>query len=123
MRRLQRVNALIKKEVSHSVEKYTLDHNMGFITITGAEVSSSLRNAKIFFTVHNSEYIASALELLNNVKGLVQKHLAQRIRLKYTPKLSFIYDDTLERYQRIEGLLSSIEKKDEKNNDEEGIVK
>lgn len=114
MKRLQRVNALIKKEVSRSVEKYALDHNLDFITITGAEVSSNLRDAKIFFTVHNTEYIASALETLNNAKKFLQKHLAERIRLKYTPKLIFIYDDVFERYERIEGLLASIEKERER---------
>ncbi len=110
MKRLQRVNALIKKEVSRTVERYVLDHNIGFITITRAEVSSNLRDAKIFFTVHNLEYIASAQNALNNGKRLIQKSVAERIRLKYTPRLNFIYDDGLEKYEKIEGLLASIEK-------------
>ena len=109
MRRLERVNALIKKEVSKTVERYVLDHNMDFITITRAEVSSNLRSAKIFFTVHNTSYIPSALDALNQGKKVIQKWVAERIRLKYMPKLNFIYDDTLDAYERIDELLKDAE--------------
>jgi len=83
---------------------------MEFITITRAEVSSNLKDAKIFFTVHNPEYIASAHDDLNNGRKFIQKLVAKRIRLKYTPRLNFVYDDGLEKYEKIEGLLASIEK-------------
>jgi len=104
-RRIERVNSLLKREISFIVEKEMKDPRLGFITITHVECSRDLRHAKVYFNFHTSEETSVVEIILNRASGYIQGKLGERIRLRYTPKLEFIYDDTLERMERIDRLL------------------
>ncbi len=104
-RRIERVNSLLKKEISFIVEREMKDPRLGFITITHVECSKDLRHAKVYFNFHTSEETSVVEIILNRANGYIQGKLGERIRLRYTPKLEFIYDDTLERMERIDRLL------------------
>jgi ribosome-binding factor A len=108
MRRIERVNSLIMQEVSLVLERDINDPRLGFVTITRAEVSSDLRRAKVFFTVHSEANITPTLEVLNHARGFIQRVIGERISLRYTPKLTFFYDDTLERFERLENILHLV---------------
>ena len=104
-RRIERVNSLLKREISFIMEREIKDPRIGFITITHVECSKDLKHARVFFNMHPDEEIRVAEDILNHARGYIQGKLGERIRLRYTPKLEFIYDDTLERMDRIEKLL------------------
>jgi len=116
LRRKERVEDQIKKEVSQIIDQNLKDPRAGFITITSVELSPDLRFAKIFFTVlgENKEREDSEKALSSATKYIQQK-IASRVRLKYTPQIVFRYDNTLERALRIEKLLSKIEDENRKD--------
>ncbi|MCD6277720.1 30S ribosome-binding factor RbfA [candidate division WOR-3 bacterium] len=104
-RRIERVNSLLKREISFIVEREMKDPRLGFITITHVECSRDLRHAKVYFNFHTTEDTSVVEIILNRASGYIQGKLGERTRLRYTPKLEFIYDDTLERMERIDRLL------------------
>ena len=108
-RRMQRVCELVKQQVSELVQQLNLV-DCGFITITAAEISADLKEGKIFVSVLGStEQKQRALASLERQHGSIQHNLAQRIVLKYTPRLRFYLDETEAHAQRIERLLDELE--------------
>ncbi len=113
--RIRRVSELIKQEVSEIVRRDVASGDIGFITITGAEVASDLKTARVYFSMigpkSNRE---AARQLLQRHRAHIQHELGKQIVLKYLPHLEFVYDESLERGDRLLHLLDEIEKENEK---------
>jgi len=96
-RRCQRVGELLKEEISGIIENELKDCSVGFVTLTNVKVSSDLRYAKVYFSVLGEEsQRQAAIKGLGRAKSFIQAQLGRRIRLRYTPKISFIFDDSIE---------------------------
>jgi ribosome-binding factor A len=107
--RIERVSELVKRAVSEIVQELNLT-NCGFITITAAEISPDLKDGRIYLSVIGStEQKQRALDVLDRQHGHIQRELAHRIVLKYTPRLKFILDETETRAIHIEHLLNELE--------------
>jgi len=107
--RIERVSELVKREVSEVVLGLNLT-DCGFITITAAEVSPDLKDGRIYLSVIGSaEQKQRALDVLERQHGHIQRELAHRIVLKYTPRLKFVLDETEARASHIEHLLDELE--------------
>ncbi len=116
--RPERLAEIIKKEVSDMVRDELKDPRIGFVTITGVEVSTDLRYAKIFFSVLGSEDEARAsLEALNRARGYVRSELGRRIRLRYAPEISFKLDPSIQRGIRVMELLKDVKERGAAGND------
>ncbi|MBE3585623.1 MULTISPECIES: 30S ribosome-binding factor RbfA [Desulfofundulus] len=116
--RPERLAEIIKKEVSDMVRDELKDPRIGFVTITGVEVSTDLRYAKIFFSVLGSEEEARAsLEALNRARGYVRSELARRIRLRHAPEISFKLDPSIQRGIRVMELLKDVKERGAAGND------
>lgn len=106
--RLERVSQLIRDEISSILRRDIHDPLIGFVTITDVRVSPDLRHAKVFFSVLGTDE-----QVKDSIKGVLRarKHinalLAERLDLRYIPKLHFQYDETAARAQRMEQLLNS----------------
>jgi ribosome-binding factor A len=85
----------------------------GFVTVTGAKMSPDLREATVYVSIH-----ADAAEQERTFEGLVaaapylQREAARHLRLRLTPHLRFVYDESVERGDRIERLLKEARAKD-----------
>lgn len=107
--RPSRVAEEIKKEVSTIISREIKDPRVGFITVTGVEVSNDLRYAKIFVSVlGGKEEEELTLAALNRAKGLVRSEIGKRIRLRFAPEITFVIDQSLDRGDRIRELLSQV---------------
>jgi ribosome-binding factor A len=107
--RIERVSELVKRVVSEIVQELNLT-NCGFITITAAEISPDLKDGRIYLSVIGStEQKQRALDALDRQHGHIQRELAHRIVLKYTPRLKFVLDETETRATHIEHLLNELE--------------
>ncbi|RKO66324.1 30S ribosome-binding factor RbfA [Desulfofundulus salinus] len=110
--RPERLAEIIKKEVSDMLRDELKDPRIGFVTITGVEVSPDLRYARIFFSVLGSEEEAKAsLEALNRARGYVRSELGRRIRLRYAPEISFKLDPSIQRGIRVMELLHDVKER------------
>jgi ribosome-binding factor A len=109
--RIRRVSELIKQEVSEIVRRDVSTGNVGFITVTGAEVAADLKTARVYVSMIGPKANrGAAIALLQRQRAHIQHELGRRIVLKYTPHLEFVYDDSLERGDRLLQIMDEIDK-------------
>jgi len=109
-RRLRRVNEAIREVVSQAVETEVRDPRLGFVTVTGVETAPDLRSAKVFVSVLGDEtHRSESLVALRASHGVLQSAVASRLRMKRTPRLEFVYDETPDRALHIHELREAEE--------------
>jgi ribosome-binding factor A len=85
------------------------DRRVGFVTVTGVQVSPDLRHAKVFVSLMGSESEKKeSLEALNRANGWIRHELGQRIRMKFLPEVVFLTDTSQEYGERIDRLIDEI---------------
>ncbi len=111
--RMTRLNALLQRELGQLVEVYVAPQlPQALITITGVRVASNLREALVFFSVYgraSEDLSEKALAVFLKKRVPLQRALADRVVLKYTPVLRFKYDPTPARADRVMGILSELQ--------------
>src|SRR5687768_12372693 len=104
--RMRRVNEVVREVISGAIATELQDPRIGFVTVTAVDTSPDLRSARVFVSVLGDEEERDAtLAGLRSSHGLLQAAIAAEVRLKRTPTLSFHYDETFERADRITRLL------------------
>ncbi|WJH33296.1 30S ribosome-binding factor RbfA [Paenibacillus aurantius] len=107
--RTGRVGEQIKKELSLIIQTEFKDPRIGFLTITGVEVTNDLSQAKVYLSVLGSEeQKEETLKALARGTGFIRSELGKRIRLRVVPKLLWKFDTSIEYGSRIEGLLGQL---------------
>lgn len=107
--RARRVGEQIQKEISALLVKGLKDPRIGFVTITGVEVTPDLHLARVFFTVMGDEAARKNSEQgLKSSVPFLRRELGRRLRMRYVPDLLFQYDSSLEYGNRIESLIRGI---------------
>ena len=85
------------------------DRRIGFVTVTGVDLSPDLRHAKVFISAMGSEREKrETLDALNHASGWIRHELGQRIRMKFLPEIVFRTDTSLDYGERIDRLLEDI---------------
>ena len=111
--RLQRIADQIGEEISGLLLKGLKDPRIGFVTITGVEVSRDLSQAFVFFSSPGTEQEREqSREGLQSAAGFIRTTLRKRLHLKIIPELSFRYDQSFDTGDRIERLLSEVRKQE-----------
>lgn len=106
-RRTERIAALIQTVLGDLVQKKLKDPRLGFVTVTGVDVTPDLKFARVFYTVLGKEK-QSTQRALENAAGFLQHEIAEELKLRFTPKLSFHFDVALEEGMRIEKILGEL---------------
>jgi len=113
MSRHDKLTEAIKKEVSCILHDEIKDPRLGFVTITKVELTPNYRYAKVFFSVLGQEQdCKKTKEALDSALGFIRRLIAQRIRLRFAPEISFKEDKSSEYSFRIQEILEEIKKKD-----------
>src|SRR5512135_2194951 len=108
-RRPQRVALEIQHEISLILSRDMKDRRIGFVTVTGVELSPDLRHARVFVSSMGGEAEKKAnLQTLNHAAGWIRHELGQRIRMKFLPEIVFYADNSQEYGDRIDRLLSEL---------------
>lgn len=110
-RRVARVAALIKREVSQMLLSEIKDDRVGagMVSVTDVEVSGDLQHAKIFVSIYGTEEAKiETMEGLESSASYVRKELGSRMQLRRTPTVKFLEDRSLERGDNILNLLDKI---------------
>ncbi|MFA6357652.1 MAG: 30S ribosome-binding factor RbfA [Candidatus Omnitrophota bacterium] len=109
MPRRERVEEAIKKEVSLIIHDQLKDPRIGFVTITKVELSTDLRNAKIFYSVLGKEEDHKKTKTaLDSALGFIRSLVAQRINMRFATELMFQEDHSTEYSVKIEELLNEV---------------
>jgi ribosome-binding factor A len=109
-RRSERTSRLIQREISGLLEREVNDPRLSMlISVTEVSLSPDLRHAKVFVsTLGNEINKEDMLAGFNNASGFLRRELASHLKLKYTPQLSFHYDDSIERGARLLKLIGQV---------------
>jgi ribosome-binding factor A len=85
----------------------------GFITLTGAKMSPDLKEITVYLSIHAAEAERErTLEGLRAAATFLQREVSRNLKLRWTPHLRFVYDESVERGDRIERLLKEAREKD-----------
>ncbi len=107
--RAERLAEVIRAEASEIILQGLNDPRIGFVSITGVEVSHDLRHAKIFVSVFgDAETKQRTMEGLERATGHVRSELGRRLSIRFTPGILFRLDDSIERGTRIASLLLEV---------------
>ena len=104
--RMRRVNEAMREILSARIAKGLKDPRIGFVTVTAVETSPDLYHARVFVSVlGGEEERAATLAGLASSHGYLQALIGGELRMKRTPTLEFVYDDSVDRGMRISRLL------------------
>ncbi|MEE8410089.1 MAG: 30S ribosome-binding factor RbfA [Myxococcota bacterium] len=108
-KRTHRVGQLIQQELGRLLVDGVNDPRVGFATITEVRASPDLRWARVYVSVYGSdEQRHETLAGLDAAAGYLKRELGRRLSMKYTPTLSFTFDDSLDRADRLDQVLGAI---------------
>ena len=104
--RMRRVNEAVREVLSGRLAEGLKDPRIGFVTVTAVETSPDLRHARVFVSVLGDDADRDrTLAGLASSHGLLQAEIARELRMKRTPTLEFVYDESIDRGMRISELL------------------
>jgi ribosome-binding factor A len=109
--RSHRLAEELKNEISAIITQELRDPRVGFATVTEVKVSPDLRHARVSISVFGSpEEKQQTLDALASASGFIRRQIGSRIKLRYTPELSFDYDQSVEQGDRMLRLIEEIKK-------------
>jgi ribosome-binding factor A len=104
--RMRRVDEAMREVLSGAITSELKDPRVGFVTVTSVDTAPDLRHARVYVSVLGTDSVRRrSLDGLRSAHGFLQRRVADELRLKHTPTLDFVYDDTLDRAVRIGELL------------------
>ena len=108
-RRPKRLALQIQHEIGSMLVRDLKDRRIGFVTITGVDLSPDLRHARVFVsTMGTEEEKDASMKALSHAAGWIRHELGQRIRMKFLPEIVFVPDTSQEYGERIDQLLDRI---------------
>ena len=119
-RRTDRLGEEFREEIARMIGAKLKDPRIGFVTVTRVEIGTDLRQARVFVGVLGT--IADrdkTMEGLRQAAGFMRRELGQKLRLRHTPELTFVYDEGLEAHDRIARLLAEVHTADARARDDE----
>ena len=112
--RVEKVQELMKQEISQIILRELKDPRIGFVTVTSVECTGDLREAKVYVSLMGNESQVNACwSGLHSSLGFIRREIGKRIRLRVTPELSFALDKSLDYSAHIQELLLKIKAEDE----------
>ena len=111
-KRSARVGDQMVHEIADILMRKIKDPRIGFVTVTGVDVSDDLRNAKVFVSVYGGSK-EDTLKGLDSASSFIRSELGRRMRLRLVPELIFRFDETVERGAHMMEIFESIKKEKE----------
>ena len=103
----------MKRHLNEILKREVKDKKVGFITITGCEVTNDLSFCTVYYTVYGSDFNErDAAAALDRAKGFIRSELAKRMTLRKMPDLIFKIDESTKYGNKIDAMLAELNKKD-----------
>jgi ribosome-binding factor A len=107
--RPDRVADQIRSELAELLAREVHDPGIGFVTLTRVQISADLQQARVYYTALGDEKTRQkSSRALERAAAFLRRQIGARLRLKRTPELHFIYDESIEGQDRIQQLLNEI---------------
>ena len=117
--RVEKLQELMKQEISQIILQELKDPRIGFVTVTQVAVTGDLREAKVYVSLMgNEKQVEDCWKGLQSSLGYIRREIGQRIRLRFTPEISFALDKSLDYSAHIQELLLKVQKESEQKEEE-----
>jgi len=114
-RRLERVNELLKHEIGEIIRRQFNIADTGLVSVNAVETSGDLRSAKVFISILGKpDQQKLALRMIEEKRVFIQSQIGRTVVLKYTPTLTFLVDDKIEKANRVLQIIDEIEREESK---------
>jgi ribosome-binding factor A len=119
--RASRVGDQIREEIADLLAREVHDPGVGFLTITRVEVTADLQIARAFYTtMGDAKARQQSARALERATPFLRRQLGRRLRLRRIPELQFLFDESVERQDRIERILQEIQAERSQNTSSDG---
>lgn len=115
--RIQRIEELIQTAIAEILQQHAEELKIGIVTVTGVTVAQDFSHAKIFVSVLDEANAEQIIHTLNESNKNFRYELAHSVKMRVTPELRFVYDDSSVRGSRISSLINDA-LKNESSRDE-----
>lgn len=117
--RMNRIAEQVQTELGNLLFRKAHDPRFQNVSITAVNVSPDMANANVYVSFLNDAEIKPILKALNKAAGFFRSELAHTLNLKKTPKLFFIYDQSIQKGGQLSSLINESIRKAEKKNDDD----
>lgn len=111
--KIERLNHAFQEQISMIIMREIKDEEIKFVTITGVETTQDLSFAKVYYTVLDETKKETTADALKKASPFIRSKLCERVDIRHTPELKFIYDTSIEYGNHIEKVLESLKKQNE----------
>jgi ribosome-binding factor A len=112
-KRTERVASLLQMELSNLILERVKDPRLGFVTVTHVKITPDLKSAVVFVSIMGEKKKKEeSLKVLERAAGFLQHEVGLAIKMRYTPRLQFELDDSLDKDFEIGQVIRKIEEKD-----------
>ena len=109
--KIAKISSDIARVISEILFTEAKDEILKSITITGCKVSRDLGYAKVYFTSLSDMDRKTLVKEVNEGSSFIRGELSERIDLRHTPVLEFVYDESIEYANNIENIIKEIKEK------------
>lgn len=114
--RTKRVGEQIQRELAVLLQKELDDPRVGMVTVSAVDVAPDFSHAKVYVTALDAQYDKPAVvEALNKAAGFLRGRLGQRLSIRVIPQLRFLYDESVDKANRLAALIDAAVASDRKS--------
>jgi len=114
-KRNSRLSGEMKKVIADIIRKDVKDPRISDLTsVTDVNVTDDLKFAKVYISVYGD--FEQTLEALQSAKGFIRREVGRNIKMRITPELIFVKDDSIEKGIYMSSLINKVINDDEANN-------
>ena len=95
--RIGRINEEIQRELSSLIPNVKDPRVSGMISVTAVDTTPDLRYAKVYISVLDKSDCAQVLKGLKSASGFLRREMGHSLQLRYTPELTFVRDDSIDK--------------------------
>ena len=105
--RQQKIGAQLQRVLSELISREVNDPRVGNVTITSVSVSPDMKAARVYYVPFASQNPPEQVqEGLKRASGFLRREVAHQLGLRYTPRLEFVFDESIDRAARLTGLIN-----------------
>ena len=113
VKRAERIGTLIQRELSDILSTKIKDPRLALVTITDVRLTNDLKSARIYYSVlEGDQRKQSVMDGFQSATGYLKRELGDRLDLRYTPDLSFVYDESFDRAASLNKVFEAIHNED-----------
>ncbi len=118
-----RVADFLQQELAILISREVRDPRVGMVDVTGVDHWSDLGHARVFVTFPGGSKNVETevrVEVLNGASGYIRSMLAKNSTMRFTPKLKFVFDESIERGSYLTRLIDDVVENDQRKSAEAG---